>query len=135
MNVVNYDVRSDRSCQIVVMGNLKAIGRRIATLRRAADMTQIDLAVAIGVSRSILGEIEGGTQPGGLNTMLAIADELKVPFDWLIGRKVPPGGPLVGKFVDDPDTLAWVGFWEGLAPEQRPVAAKMLGLPPAAAAA
>lgn len=130
MTVVNYDSRPDPVRQIVFMGNLKAIGRRIATLRRAAGMKQIDLAVAIGISRSLLGEIEGGTQPGGLGTMLAIADELKVPFDWLLGRRVPPGGPLVSKFIDDPDILAWVRFWENLTPEQRPIAAKMLGLPP-----
>jgi len=104
-------------------------------LRRDSKITQVELAAAIGVSRSVLGEIEGGTQPGGLGTMLAIADYFKVPFDWLLGRKVPPGGPLVGKFIDDPDALAWVGFWESLAPEQRPIAAKMLGLPPPAAAA
>jgi transcriptional regulator with XRE-family HTH domain len=134
MIVVDYDVRLDETWHNPFMETLKVIGRRIAKLRRAAGMTQIDLAVAIGISRSVLGEIEGGTQPGGLGTMLAIADELKVPFDWLIGRNVPPGGPLVGKFIDDPDTLAWVRFWEGLTPEQRPIAAKMLGLPPAAAA-
>lgn len=104
-------------------------------MRRDSKITQVELAAAIGVSRSVLGEIEGGTQPGGLGTMLAIADYFKVPFDWLLGRKVPPGGPLVGKFIDDPDALAWVGFWESLAPEQRPIAAKMLGLPPPAAAA
>ena len=130
MTVVNYDARRDPSCQIACMGNLKMIGRRIAKLRHAAGMTQADLAVAVGISRSLLGEIEGGTQPGGLGAMLALADELKVPFDWLLGRKVPPGGPLVSKVIDDPDTLAWVGFWESLAPEQRPIAAKMLGLPP-----
>jgi len=134
MVVVNYDSSLGRNCQIAFMGNLKTIGRRIAGLRRDAGMTQTDLAVAIGISRSLLGEIEGGTQPGGLGTMMAIADELKVPFDWLLGRQVPPGGPLVGKFIDDPDTLAWVGLWEGFTPEQRLIAAKMLGLPPAAAA-
>jgi transcriptional regulator with XRE-family HTH domain len=117
------------------MSNLKAIGRRIAKLRRDSKITQVDLAAEIGVSRSVLGEIEGGTQPGGLGTMLALADHFKVPFDWLLCREVPPGGPLVGKFIDDPDTLAWVRFWEGLTPEQRLVAAKMLGFPPPTTAA
>lgn len=117
------------------MNKLKAIGRRIAGLRRDARMTQTDLATAVGVTRSIIGEIEGGTQPGGLDTMIALADQFKVPLDWLLLREVPPGGPLVGKFVDDPDELAWVAFLSRLSPEERSVAARMLGLPPAAAAA
>jgi hypothetical protein len=31
---------------------------------------------------------------------------------WLLCREVPPGGPLTGEFINDPDEkLAWLPFW------------------------
>lgn len=128
--VVKNDTRSIWSGHTPFVNKLKAIGRRVATLRRNMKMTQADVAAAVGVTRSLIGEIEGGTQPGGLDTMVAIADQFKVPFDWLICRDVPPGGPLVGKFVNDPEQLTWLAYWDGLLPDERGVARRLLGLPP-----
>lgn len=112
--VVSYDPRIEDLRQSPPMENVKLVGQQVATLRKKLRMTQTELADAIGVQRSILGEIETGTQPGGLATMLALADYFKVPLDWLLCRKPPLGGPLAGHFVDDPDELAWLRFWQDM---------------------
>lgn len=109
--------------------NLKAIGRRVAELRRARDLTQDELADIIGVARGTIGSIETGGNRGGIVTTIAIADYFKVPMDWLLCREVPAGGPLAGQFVDRPDELAWIAFWRGLSPSDRVAAVKMLRIP------
>jgi transcriptional regulator with XRE-family HTH domain len=77
------------------------------------------VAEALGIARSTYGEMENGTDRGGLDSILAIADYFKVPLDWLLWRVPPTGGPLVGYFIDDPDELAWVGLWRAMNPAQR----------------
>jgi len=111
------------------VNNLKAIGRRIKDLRHKAGEGQEDLAAVLGVTRSTIAGIETGRDQGGLTTMIAIADHYKVPFDWLLGRRVPPGGPAVGQFVDSPDEVAWVAFWRGLNPTQRSAVLTTLRIP------
>ena len=113
--------------QIVGMIDLAAMGARISDLRRRAGINrQEDLADELGKSRSAIGGIESGGDRPGLLLAVAIADRFRVPMDWLIGRAVPPGGPLVGQFVNDPDELAWLNFWRSLRPEDRPTALRML---------
>lgn len=109
--------------------NLKAIGRQVAKLRREARLTQDELADIIGVARGTIGSIETGGNRGGIVTTIAIADYFKVPMDWLLCREVPPGGPIVGQFINDPDELAWNAFWRGLSPEMRNAATTMLRVP------
>ena len=82
-------------------------------LRQKAGEGQEDLAAVADVTRSTIAGIETGRDQGGLATMVAIADHYKVPLDWLLCRKVPPGGPPLGQFVDSPDEVAWVLFWRG----------------------
>jgi transcriptional regulator with XRE-family HTH domain len=115
--------------QSVEMTNLKAIGRRVAELRRQAGQTQDELADIIGLARGTMGSIETGGNRGGIVTMVAIADYFKVPMDWLLCREVPPGGPLTGEFIDRPDELAWIAFWRGLTQGERAAALKMLRVP------
>jgi transcriptional regulator with XRE-family HTH domain len=123
------DTRRLNSRQNTAMGKLKDIGRRVAELRRDAGLTQEALAADIGLGRGTLAGIETGGDRGGILSMVAIADYFKVPMDWLLCRGVPPGGPLVGQFIDDPDELAWVAFWRGLTPVERAAALKMLRVP------
>lgn len=111
------------------MSKLKDIGRRVAELRNKAGLTQEALAAEIGLGRGTIAGIETGGDRGGILSMVAIADHFKVPMDWLLCRDVPAGGPLVGKFVNDPDELAWLAFWKGLTPPERTVATKMLRVP------
>lgn len=118
-----------KSVSLMSMNKLKKIGRRVAGLRKDKDLTQIEAAIAIGIARSTLGEIEIGSEQGGIDSMIAIADYFKVPMDWLLCRTVPPGGPLVGKFVDEPDVLAWINFWENLSDIDRNAAIKLLRIP------
>lgn len=110
------------------MTNFAAVGARLKKLRKQKKPreTQEDLAAAVGVTRSTIAGIESGGDGGGLDTMIAIADYYKVPMDWLLCRKVPPGGPLVGKFVDDPDELAIADFWAGLNDGERATMLRLL---------
>lgn len=116
-------------CQYDGMTDLEHIGKRIAALRNDAGMTQDQLAVEIGISRSTLAGIERGKDRAGILSTMAIADYFKVPMDWLLGRSVPPGGPLTGDFVYRLDELAWIAFWRNLEIEDRRAAVKLLRVP------
>lgn len=57
----------------------KALGRRVKELRRAAGMSQSDLAAAMGRSESWVSQVERGVQPvERLSILQALADALKV---------------------------------------------------------
>jgi len=96
------------------MTSLKAIGARVRELRLAENIGQEELAAIIGISRSTLAGIETGAERGGIVTMIAIADHYKVPMDWLLDRKLPPGSPPVGKLVYRPDQVSILNLWEKL---------------------
>lgn len=55
---------------------LKNIGNNIRNLRKKKQITQIDLAVMIGIDRAYLSEIENGRTNVSLNVLYAIADAL-----------------------------------------------------------
>lgn len=116
--VGRFDPQDFCGLQNVGMTNHQMIGRRIAKTRKAMGATQVEMAEAIGLSRPQLTGIEGGGTTS-LPTIIAIADYLKVPLDWLLGRKVPPGGPLIGHFIYEPDQLALFSFWDALSIEER----------------
>lgn len=118
-------------CQIVGMTNAQNVGNRVRALRdlQPAKFTQYDLAATVGVARSTIASIERGHDSGGVRTMIAIADHFKVPLDWLLCRTVPTGGPLVGKFVDDPDELAWLAFWRDVPEADRDALFRALRIP------
>jgi transcriptional regulator with XRE-family HTH domain len=96
------------------MTNLKAIGARVRELRLAENIGQEELAAIIGISRSTLAGIETGKDRGGIETMIAIADHYKVPMDWLLARKLPPGSPPIGKLVYRADQISILALWENL---------------------
>lgn len=107
------------------MSKLAEIGRRFRSLR-AKGVTQEALAAEIGVSRSMIAGVETGGDWPGLQATIAFADHFKVPLDWLLCRKPPAGGPLVGQFVDDGDELAFLNFWRGLTDAERTAALSLL---------
>jgi len=111
------------------MTNLKAIGKRVRQLREGAGIGQEELAAEVGSSRSTIAGIETGGDRGGAELMIAIADYFKVPLDWLYCREVPPGGPLLGQFIDSAEELAWVAFYRSLSPVERAAAVKLLSVP------
>jgi len=113
-----------------LMDNIRVrIGVRLAQLRENAGETQEQTAAATGYSRSTIANIEAGTQQIGLQAALALADHFRVPMDYLLCRVVPPGGPLVGKFLEDRDVLALVGFWESLNDSDRQAVVRLLRIP------
>lgn len=61
----------------------ESLGMRIRQARKAAGMTQADLAEKLGISTSFLGHIERGTRKASLDTLVKMANELGVSLDSL----------------------------------------------------
>lgn len=55
-------------------------------LRKSENMNQLELANAIGVSRSTIGMYESGQREPDFETMEAIADYFNVSMDYLLGK-------------------------------------------------
>lgn len=74
------------------MGGLDArtMGKRIAEARGRASMTQSELASAIGLERSALAKIEGGTRRVGAFELSRIAEAVDERIEWLIYDAPPP---------------------------------------------
>lgn len=64
--------------------NFVALGKRIRQQRKMLKMTQEELAVAAEVSTSYIGHIERGIKRCSLETLVAIANTLKVTPDFLL---------------------------------------------------
>ena len=65
---------------------LDGFGRRLRAFRKLKQMTQADLARAIGVSLATIGGIERGTRQPSAHLVEAIASALAVDPDELCGR-------------------------------------------------
>ena len=64
------------------------VGRRIASARVMADLTQQELADSAGIPQSALARIERGNRPQlSVGTLYAIAQALHVSTDYLLGLK------------------------------------------------
>lgn len=109
------------------MTDWKAFGRRVAELRRETGIgRQEDLAALLEISRSTVASWESGGDSPGLPVLIKLADFFRVPLDYLLGRRVPKGGPLVGKFVEDLDELALIRFWGSLDKGQKTALTQLL---------
>jgi mRNA interferase RelE/StbE len=62
---------------------------RIKVLREHRQMTQQDLADAVGMNRLYLSQIETGRATGSLKTLTRIAKALKAPLDMLVPGNEP----------------------------------------------
>jgi len=77
-----------------------ALGKRIRTERSARKWTQATLANAVNLSVSFLGHVERGTRKASMETVVAIANVLKVPLELLLSDSLvalpqtTPYGPL-----------------------------------------
>lgn len=71
------------------MDDWKAIGARIREVRNAKDLTQVELAAAIGVSRAHLTNVEGGNGGLALDKLSLLATETGTTVAWLIGEAGP----------------------------------------------
>ena len=58
----------------------------LKSLRKRENLNQLELANAIGVSRSAIGMYESGQREPDFETMEAIADYFNVSMDYLHGK-------------------------------------------------
>lgn len=66
----------------------ETLGQRLARLRRARGMTQVELAQQVGLSQPNISEYERDTFRPNSDTLLAVAQALKVSADELLGHRV-----------------------------------------------
>jgi transcriptional regulator with XRE-family HTH domain len=69
----------------------KALGARIAELRKGADMTQQQFADLLGISQQQVASYEVGRRRVPVSALPAIARALAVSIEELIGEPVKPG--------------------------------------------
>lgn len=65
---------------------LEIIGKNIRDLRKRQNLSQIDLAVTVGIDRAYLSEIENGKTNITINTLYAIADALNTPITDILSQ-------------------------------------------------
>lgn len=64
----------------------KAVGRRVASVRRRLSLTQVQLAQAVGVDSQTISKIERGLQTPTGTTLRGLADVLRVSSSFLLGE-------------------------------------------------
>ena len=77
------------------MGNFSQI---LKELRIRMNLTQLDLANKLGISRSSIGMYENGVREPDFETLEAIADFFSVDMDFLLGRE---GASHHGYYLDE----------------------------------
>jgi transcriptional regulator with XRE-family HTH domain len=77
------------------------LGRRIRTQRKLQGMTQKTLAEKAGISLPFYGHIERGTRKASLETIISIANVLRVSTDLLLQDSL-----LGALYADDSDLSA-----------------------------
>lgn len=65
------------------------VGMKIKTMRMSRDMTQVDLARAIGKSPSAITMYESGRREPDFETLEALADAFNVPLSALVSDSLP----------------------------------------------
>jgi transcriptional regulator with XRE-family HTH domain len=101
------------------MDDLNAIGARIRRARLDKGLTQVELAGAIGISRSHLTNAEGGNNGLGLDKLLLLARELGTTVAWLIGEAGP----------SDPQEMMLLAVFRSMSKERRRALIEVLAPP------
>lgn len=101
-----------------------AFGQRLRDLRLARGLTQEELGAEIGVSRSHIAGMETAADPPGRETLHALATFFAVPMDFLQAGITQ--APEQGRFVDDPEQLAWLNLWDAIPVDDRARILRML---------
>lgn len=63
---------------------IENIGNNIRRIRKEQRISQIDLAVSVGIDRAYLSEIENGRTNVSINILYALADALNIPLKQII---------------------------------------------------
>jgi transcriptional regulator with XRE-family HTH domain len=101
-----------------------AFGQRLRDLRLARGLTQEELGAEIGTSRSHIAGMETAADPPGRETLHALATFFAVSMDFLQAGITQ--APQDGRFVHDPEQLAWLDLWAAIHPSDRPRILRML---------
>lgn len=64
--------------------------KRIASLRGKKNLTQQQLAAAVGLKKSAIHMIEVGQRAASIEVVYALADYFDVSIDYLVGRSDDP---------------------------------------------
>lgn len=81
-----YDGSMPKRIPVPLQGK-ETFGRRLARLRKAAGLTQLDLAGEIGISRRMVAYYEGQTDQPPASLIPLLARSLNVTADELFGLK------------------------------------------------
>lgn len=65
-------------------GNIKFLGGKIKKYRKSRDLTQVQLAVAIGISPSYMSAIEQGVRVPSLKVLQKISKNIKIDIKELL---------------------------------------------------
>ena len=71
-----------------------SVAVNVAKLRKSLRLSQKELALRVGVNRSILNRIENGVRPVREAELKLFAEYFNVSADFLIGRETPKAAPL-----------------------------------------
>jgi transcriptional regulator with XRE-family HTH domain len=71
------------------MDDVDGMAERLRTIRRLHGLTQEELAVAAGVSKSLISKVEAGQKPGSWALAVAVGRAVRVDPVALIGRAAP----------------------------------------------
>jgi len=84
------------------------IGHKIAELRKQKNLSQVDFAKAVGVSREMIGRYERGEVMPSIEVAKKMADALEVSLDYLAGD--------AQKAAVDKQTIKLMQYIENLEP-------------------
>ena len=87
--------------QILLIDELKRIGKNISRLRRLKNMTQGDLCNLAGTDRSYLSEIENGKMNVTVKSLVVIAMALDCRLEDLLVSSGPMSAPVQPRFSPD----------------------------------
>lgn len=79
-----------------------AIALKTKELREEQNMTQMDLALELGLGNTTIQQYEAGTYEPSLTNLIRIADLFGVTVDYLIGKT-----PIRGPVYSDDEKLAY----------------------------
>ena len=68
------------------------LGAHVATLRKARDITQIQMAEILGVSQQTVNSYEVGRRRIPVSALPTLAEALEISLDELLGRTTPSSG-------------------------------------------
>ena len=70
------------------MMDYQALGQKVRFVRKQKNMTQEQLAEAVGISASFLGHIERGTRVASLETLVALCNTLNTTPEYLLSASL-----------------------------------------------